>query len=617
MIVWLNLDQNSRWSPNENYARELMELFTLGADRGAYTEQDVRQLARALTGFDFDWSDELGMHNFRYVPTRHDNGDKTVFGQTGTWTWEQGVAMCVRHPLHPSFFVHKLWSYFIPTPPSAADRQALESSTCRAATRSGPCSRRSCCHPDLHAGPRMVKPPVVFLAGLLRALQRSRRRRVLDLVLANAGQRLFYPPDVSGWDDSRWLDTARCAAASSWSRGRSPTASRRRRGGRLRRDRDPRAGACRGARLGGRPGPDAETVALLTSFAASALAGRRLAAQHLPRPAPERAAPPDPRLPRLPDELTMRELRLQRLLAHPAASARGRRGGARTARDRARHADAGGHGPHAALVRLARHRARAVGVRRGEPRAQGVRGGDRGRRGAGALRAGAGVDLPLRRRRLAHDARAHERASAVRREPAQPGAARRGRARRFAEDPSLRWHPSLAGSPSCTARARSGDAGDRLRRRQPVALHEPPLLGGRRAEPVRPLGLARPLPRPSRHAGQPAPGAGARLGPPAGAGRTRRSRGHRRGAGQLRLLDAWRVGHRAGQDAGRVRRPRRSPTSDIGLGQARAAVAPPGACATSWRRSRAASPRRRGHLPAETSRAGCARSRRCSTAACR
>ena len=77
MIVWLNLDQNSRWSPNENYARELMELFTLGADRGAYTEQDVRQLARALTGFDFDWSDELGMHNFRYVANRHDNGSKT------------------------------------------------------------------------------------------------------------------------------------------------------------------------------------------------------------------------------------------------------------------------------------------------------------------------------------------------------------------------------------------------------------------------------------------------------------------------------------------------------------------------------------------------------------
>ena len=127
MIVWLNLNENSRWNPNENYARELMELFTLGADRGAYTEQDVRQLARALTGFDFEWSDELGMYDFRYVPARHDTGNKTIFGQTGAFTWEQGVAMCVRHSLHPSFFVNKLWSYFIPTPPSDSDRQALES----------------------------------------------------------------------------------------------------------------------------------------------------------------------------------------------------------------------------------------------------------------------------------------------------------------------------------------------------------------------------------------------------------------------------------------------------------------------------------------------------------
>ena len=76
MIVWLNLNENSRWNPNENYARELMELFTLGADRGAYTEQDVRNLARALTGFDFEWSDELGMYDFRYVPQRHDDGQQ-------------------------------------------------------------------------------------------------------------------------------------------------------------------------------------------------------------------------------------------------------------------------------------------------------------------------------------------------------------------------------------------------------------------------------------------------------------------------------------------------------------------------------------------------------------
>jgi hypothetical protein len=208
MIVWLNLNENSRWNPNENYARELMELFTLGADRGAYTEQDVRNLARALTGFDFEWSDELGMYDFRYVPARHDTGNKTIFGQTGAFTWEQGVGMCVRHPMHASFFVNKLWSYFIATPPSDSDRQALESLYSSSGYQVRPVLEAILLHPDLHTGARMVKPPVVFIAGLLRMLQRGIDGEYWIWYSDGAGQRLFYPPDVSGWDDSRWLDTS-------------------------------------------------------------------------------------------------------------------------------------------------------------------------------------------------------------------------------------------------------------------------------------------------------------------------------------------------------------------------------------------------------------------------
>ena len=110
--------------PNENYARELMELFTLGADRGAYTESDVRELARALTGWRSDWSAEQGYHNFRFDPSRHDPARRRCSARRGNWNWEDAVRLCVGHPLHPSFFVEKLWSYFIPTPPSAGDRQA-------------------------------------------------------------------------------------------------------------------------------------------------------------------------------------------------------------------------------------------------------------------------------------------------------------------------------------------------------------------------------------------------------------------------------------------------------------------------------------------------------------
>ena len=208
MIVWLNLDQNTRWAPNENYARELMELFTLGADRGAYSEDDVRELARALTGWDSDWSDGIGYHNFRFVQSRHDATNKTVFGQTGNYRWEQAAAMCVRHPMHPSFFVTKLWSYFIPVPPSDGDRAALEMLYVSSGYQVRPLLEAILLHPQLHQGPRMVKPPAVFVAGMLRALRRAVDTDAWVWLMEGAGQRLFYPPDVAGWNDERWLDTS-------------------------------------------------------------------------------------------------------------------------------------------------------------------------------------------------------------------------------------------------------------------------------------------------------------------------------------------------------------------------------------------------------------------------
>ena len=114
MLIFLNGTSNNKWDPNENYAREMMELFSLGADRGAYTEDDVREMARALTGWRNDWSAELGNHNFRFDPTYHDTGLKTVFGQTGRWNYEDAVRLCVSHPLHASFFVTKLWGVLHP-----------------------------------------------------------------------------------------------------------------------------------------------------------------------------------------------------------------------------------------------------------------------------------------------------------------------------------------------------------------------------------------------------------------------------------------------------------------------------------------------------------------------
>ncbi len=153
MLVFLDGIYNEKDDPNENYAREMMELFSLGADRGAYTEDDVREMARALTGWTAEWSESSGLHNFHFDPSRHDKGTKTVFGQTGNWNWEDAVRLCVNHPLHASFFVTKLWGYFIPSPPDEATLASLQGCIRARATASGPSSRRSCNTPTSTKAP--------------------------------------------------------------------------------------------------------------------------------------------------------------------------------------------------------------------------------------------------------------------------------------------------------------------------------------------------------------------------------------------------------------------------------------------------------------------------------
>jgi uncharacterized protein (DUF1800 family) len=201
MLLWLSGNQNTKGRPNENYARELMELFTLGADRGAYTEADVREQARALTG----WRGSA-RQGFSYDPRRHDAGAKTVFGKTGAYDWQAACDLCLAHPLHPTFFVTRLWSYFVPTPPSATTVQGLAHAYEGRKIR--PVVEAILKHPDFHRGPRMVKPAVVYNAGLLRTINRfvdTTRWWQLD---QSAGMRLFYPPDVAGWRNRRPLDTS-------------------------------------------------------------------------------------------------------------------------------------------------------------------------------------------------------------------------------------------------------------------------------------------------------------------------------------------------------------------------------------------------------------------------
>lgn len=212
MLQWLNGAENTKSAPNENYAREMMELFSLGADRGAYSEDDVREQARALTGWRYDWSEDQGAHNFRFDPKRHDEKPKTVFGRTGNWGWEDSCRLCVEHPLHPSFFVDKLWGYFVATPAPEATRNSLMQAYVSSGWQIRPVLEAILLSAELYEGPPMVKPPVVQLASMLRRIGRHVDTDAWAWLLDPTGQVPFWPPNVAGWDDARWLDTSRMRA---------------------------------------------------------------------------------------------------------------------------------------------------------------------------------------------------------------------------------------------------------------------------------------------------------------------------------------------------------------------------------------------------------------------
>jgi uncharacterized protein (DUF1800 family) len=207
MLAWLNGIENTREEPNENYARELQELFTLGAGRG-YDERDVREMSRALTGWRADWYDGVGLTNFHFDRAEYDRRAKRIYGRRGRYDWRDAADLAVEHRLHPRFFVAKLWSYFVPVPPPPRTRRGLERLYRRSGYDVRPVVAAILRHPALHTGPRMVKPPVVYIAGLLRMLVRGIDTDAWSWLTGMSGQTLFMPPNVAGWDDTRWIDTA-------------------------------------------------------------------------------------------------------------------------------------------------------------------------------------------------------------------------------------------------------------------------------------------------------------------------------------------------------------------------------------------------------------------------
>ena len=267
MLIFLSGIYSTREEPNENYARELMELFTLGAGDG-YTEADVRQQARALTGWTADYKEGKGFVDFRFARRLHDRGGKQVFGKSGRYDWVDACNLCLKHPAHAGFFVDKLWSYFIPTPPNDAARSALMRLYRKSGHKVRPVVRAILRHPDFYQGPRMVKPPAVYIAGLLRATGQGVRTESWAWISGMAGQQLFYPPNVSGWDDTRWLDTStyrgRWVAANVVADARAHDPGK---AGREWRKRSPQQLVTRALRFWGSPAISPATHAELLAFA--------------------------------------------------------------------------------------------------------------------------------------------------------------------------------------------------------------------------------------------------------------------------------------------------------------------------------------------------------------
>jgi hypothetical protein len=210
MLLWLNGAQNNRYSPNENYGREMMELFTLGQGRG-YDQRDVHGQARALTGWTNEWSEARGPYDFRYKAALHDDGVKTILGHRGRFGWRDACRLCVEHAAHPSFMVAKLWGYFIAEPIPEVDSRALQRVYLDSGYATRPLVEAILRHPLFYEGARMVLAPVVFCAGMLRALGQTVQTDAWAWIGQLTGQKLFEPPNVAGWDYADWLDTARWA----------------------------------------------------------------------------------------------------------------------------------------------------------------------------------------------------------------------------------------------------------------------------------------------------------------------------------------------------------------------------------------------------------------------
>ncbi len=206
MLIYLDSVSNRKAHPNENYARELMELFCLG--EGNYSEQDVQQLARCFTGW------EIRRKMFRFNPYQHDSGLKTIFDQADIESGEDAIDCVLARSAMPRFVCTKLVRYFVCDEPNAPD--SLIAPLADQFVRSGysigeivDTILQSRWMLSQWSVGRKIRSPVEFAMEWMRSLEATTNLEHLARMLRPLGQAVFYPPNVKGWDGGRaWINSS-------------------------------------------------------------------------------------------------------------------------------------------------------------------------------------------------------------------------------------------------------------------------------------------------------------------------------------------------------------------------------------------------------------------------
>ncbi|MBS1528035.1 MAG: DUF1800 domain-containing protein [Bacteroidetes bacterium] len=206
MLQFLNNQQNRKGHPNENFARELMELFTVG--RGNYTEQDVKESARAFTGWGFDRDGRFVMRN-----QLHDDGQKAFLGRTGNFTGEDIIGILLEQEQTARFICNKLYKFFVNEIPDPVHVNAMAAVFYSNNYELKPLLEyvftADWFYDEKNTG-NLIKSPVEFIVGLNRQFYINYLVPELQIQFQRAlGQLLFYPPNVAGWPGGKnWIDSS-------------------------------------------------------------------------------------------------------------------------------------------------------------------------------------------------------------------------------------------------------------------------------------------------------------------------------------------------------------------------------------------------------------------------